>query len=272
LQCSGPEIPAEAVRGFQFILDTQLAYGAWPCVRGEENGCWVTSLACWVLLKQKNSSRAIAKGMEWLCKDWPQDSTAWRRFLAKFSSQRHVFPIDYTCRGWGWTPGTSSWVEPTAYALLAIGQCPPEMLPQGTERRRKLAERLLRDRMCPGGGWNCGNPLVYGVAGEPLVIPTVWALLALRNEPERRENVLSLEWLEENVAAIQGLGSFALARMCLRAYGRKWPDNAPDFGDFHKREERLTNVQVTAWSCLALGAKRVFLSVGSPSEGRHESA
>ena len=28
---------------------------------------------------------------------------------------------------------------------------------------------MLYDRMCPGGGWNCGNPKVYGVAGEPLV-------------------------------------------------------------------------------------------------------
>ena len=125
---------------------------------------------------------------------------------------------------------------------------------------------MLRDRMCPGGGWNCGNPLVYGVAGEPLIIPTVWTLLALRNQPERRENVLSLEWLERSVANIQGPGSFALARMCLEAYGRRWPKNAPEFRNLHQRNEFLENIQVVAWTCLALSGKRHFLPVGLPPE------
>ena len=46
---------------------------------------------------------------------------------------------------------------------------------------------MLYDRMCPGGGWNCGNPMVYGVPGEALIVPTVWALLALRDEPKKTE-------------------------------------------------------------------------------------
>jgi hypothetical protein len=107
--------------------------------------------------------------------------------------------------------------------------------------------------------------LVYGVAGEPLMIPTVWALLALRNQPEQRENILSLEWLEKNVANIQGPGSFALARLCLEAYGRRWPSDAPEFGSFYEKNEFLRNIQVAAWSCLALGAKRRFLAAAWPS-------
>ncbi len=265
LQCSWPEIPEAAVRGFQFVRGAQLRSGAWPSAREEQVGCWVTALACWVLLAEKNSSNAVAMGLDWLCNDWPQDSTLWRRFLARFSSQRHIFPINNSYRGWGWTPGTSSWVEPTALTLLTFGECPAELLPPAAARRRKLAEAMLRDRMCPGGGWNCGNPLVYGVAGEPLIIPTAWALLALRNQPERRENVLSLEWLEKNVANIQGPGSFALARLCLESYGRKWPDDAPGLRSFHQKNEFLNNIQVAAWSCLALSAKRPFLPVGLPS-------
>src|SRR5438876_464221 len=95
--------------------------------------------------------------------------------------------------GWGFHPGSSSRVEPTSFALLALEQAPKDLLPAAAARRRQLAESLLRDRMCPGGGWNCGNPRVYGVAGEPLVLPTAWALLALRAHPERPENVMSLE-------------------------------------------------------------------------------
>lgn len=267
LQCSWPEIPEPAVRGFQFVREGQLGDGAWPSVRGEHVGCWVTALACWVLLAEKNSSNAVAMGLGWLCKDWPQDSTLWRRFLARFSSQRHIFPINNSYRGWGWTPGSSSWVEPTAFALLAFGECPAELLPPAAARRRKLAQAMLYDRMCPGGGWNCGNPLVYGVAGEPLMIPTVWALLALRNQPERSENVLSLNWLEMNVPNVHGSGSLALARVCLEAYGRQWPNSAPEFRSFYQKTEFLKNIQVVAWYCLALGSKRRFLSARLPSAG-----
>lgn len=270
LHCSWPEIPEAAVRGFQFVREAQLGDGAWPTAGAEQVGCWVTALACWVLCGDKKSSNAVAVGLDWLCKDWPRDSTPWRRFLARFSSQRHIAPINNSYRGWGWTPGTSSWVEPTSLALLAFNECPDELVPSAAARRRKLAEAMLRDRMCPGGGWNSGNPLVYGVAGEPLMIPTVWALLALRNQPERRENVLSLEWLEKNAADIQGPGSFALARLCLGAYNRRWPNNAPEFLRFHQKNEFLRNIVVTAWSCLALGTKRRFLSARLPSRGRHE--
>jgi hypothetical protein len=272
LECCWPEIPDNALRGFKFIRDAQLPDGGWPFVCAEPVGCWVTALACWVLLAEKSSSSTVGRGLEWLCRDWPRDSTAWRRFIGKFSPQRHVSPINNSYRGWGWTPGTSSWVEPTAFALLAIGECPPELRPSRAERRQKLANALLRDRMCPDGGWNCGNPAVYGVAGEPLVIPTVWALLALRHQPARRENLLGLEWLEKNVIKVQGLGSLALARLCLKAYGRSWPDSAPFIGCLHKEKEFLTNIQVAAWCCLALGAKKAFLPVESTSEGRHESA
>src|SRR5258708_4398311 len=265
LQHSWPEIPETAVRGFRFVCETQLGDGAWPSARAEQVGCWVTALACWVLLAEKNSSNAVARGLDWLCKDWPRDSTPWRRFLGRFSSQRRIFPTNNSYRGWGWTPGTSSWVEPTAFALLAFYECPAELFPPAAARRRKLAEAMLRDRMCPGGGWNCGNPLVYGVAGEPLIIPTALALLALRNQPERRENVLSLEWLEKNVANIQGPGAFALARLCLESYSRKWPDDAPGLRSFHQKNEFLNNIQVAALSCLALSAKRPFLPVGLPS-------
>src|ERR1700729_3507356 len=78
----------------------------------EKSGCWVTSLGCWVLLSAADSSGAATAGIKWLCQDWPGDTTPWRRFLARFSTQRELHPVNSSYRGWGWTPGTSSWVEP----------------------------------------------------------------------------------------------------------------------------------------------------------------
>jgi hypothetical protein len=253
---SQPEAPETMVRGFQFLRAAQLPDGSWPSTPEEKTGCWVTSLACWALLSDRDSSPTVAAGLHWLCRDWPRDSTLWRRLLARVSSERHIFPIDDSLRGWGWTPHTSSWVEPTSFALLALAQGPSALRPPAAARRRQLAEAMLYDRMCPGGGWNSGNPRVYGVAGEPLVVPTVWALLALRDYPERAENVASLDWLEHAIANIQGAGSLALARICLKTYGRAWPSGAPELHDFHRKNEFLQSLQVTAWTCLALNPRQ----------------
>jgi hypothetical protein len=119
--------------------------------------------------------------------------------------------------------------------------------------------------MCPGGGWNCGNPEVYGVAGEPLVLPTAWALLALRKHPERPENIQSLQWLEKNFAKIQAPGSYAMARICLAAYGRQGIEDAASAGDFHANNESLRTIPVAAWMLLAANDPQNWLAPGKPS-------
>jgi hypothetical protein len=118
---------------------------------------------------------------------------------------------------------------------------------------------MLYDRICPGGGWNCGNPRVYGVAGEPLIVPTAWALLALRSDPGRPEFVISLDWLERNVENARGASSLALARICLEVCGRKWPAKAAAPADFFSRNEFLQSIPVTAWTCLTMSNEQAWL-------------
>jgi hypothetical protein len=110
--------------------------------------------------------------------------------------------------------------------------------------------------------------MIYGVPGDPLVIPTVWALLALRDEPKRTEKVLSLDWLEKNLESIEGPGSLALARICIEAYGRKWPAGAPRLPDVHRKNEFLQNIPVIAWACLASGTGEHWLANASRENPR----
>jgi hypothetical protein len=239
-----------------FLQTAQLADGSWPAAPGDETGCWVTSLCCLVLGEVGNQTpnSATDAGLQWISDDWPSDSTPWRRFLARLSSRRDVAPINYSYRGWGWTPGTSSWVEPTSFALLALERVASQELIAKAKRRRSLATSLLFDRMCPDGGWNAGNPMVYGAAGVPTVMPTVWSLLALRSVPLRRETTLSLAWLESAAASIESPGSAALARICLRTYGRVWPSGAFSLSDQLLKNGFLENTVVAAWSVLASGS------------------
>ena len=112
--------PTEAVaRGVQYLRAAQLGDGSWPSTPEERTGCWVTALCCWALQGTPDSAASLMAGLRWVCNDWPQDSTPWRRFLTRFSTRSQVQPINNTYRGWGWTPGTSSWVEPTSFAPVS---------------------------------------------------------------------------------------------------------------------------------------------------------
>jgi hypothetical protein len=253
--------------GFRFLRSTQLPDGAWPSSAEQNAGCWATSLATWALLKDAQSRTAVAAGLRWICEDWPRGTNFLARVMRALRRGSQVNSQDDTLRGWGWTPNTASWVEPTAFALITLDQAPKGLLPSGATRRLQYARALLYDRMCPGGGWNCGNPKVYGVPGDPLVEPTAWALLALRDEPNRRENVMSLEWLEKNVSGTEGAGSLALGKICLETFGKQWPVNAPDLRELYARSEFLGNVPVMAWTCLALSARSAWLGAVKRQSG-----
>lgn len=238
--------------GLRFLRSSQLPDGSWPSSPAQKQGCWVTSIASWALSKDPESGKSVKAALVWICQDWPKDIGFISRIVRKLTGRKRVVSQDDSLRGWGWTPETASWAEPTAFALIALDQAPVDLLPDGAKKRRELAKALLYDRMCVGGGWNCGNPMVYGVAGEPLAEPTAWALIALRSECQRSENPMSLEWLRKNISNVRGPGSLALARVCFQAYGYQWLDDYPDFIQLYNNNEFLGNVLVTTLMCLAL--------------------
>ena len=183
----------------------------------------MTSLACWTLSSAPDSSKIIAAGLNWLCEDWPRDSSLWQRLLRKFSAQRDIFPINDSYRGWGWTPHTSSWVEPSSFALLALEQAPEDLVPSAAARRRELAESMLRDRMCPDGGWNCGNPRVLWrlrrTARRPHSLGPA-GIACPRNDAENchQHGLASSERSQDPEPCLPGSH-----KDLFRFYGRPWP-------------------------------------------------
>jgi Squalene-hopene cyclase C-terminal domain len=236
-----------------WLRRTQRADGAWPTSSGKDPGCWTTALACLALLELATASRdAIVRGIKWLCATWPAEGgLLWRFRQTWMRNSATVVRQDHSLRGWSWTPETASWVEPTAYALILLQNVPGEFYPPEADERVQLGEKMLYDRACPGGGWNAGNPLVYGVPGVPRIGPTVWALLALRNHKDRVVNIESLEWLERNYDHIRSPGSLALAQLCLRVYGRPAAPIEPELYKFYQQNQFLNSIPVAAWASLA---------------------
>jgi hypothetical protein len=85
-----------------------------------------------------------------------------------------VIGHDSTMIGWPWVEGTHSWLEPTAWAILALCR---EGLADHPRVRQGIG--LILDRAIPQGGWNYGNKTVFGQSLRPQPGPTGLALLAL---------------------------------------------------------------------------------------------
>jgi hypothetical protein len=241
---------------WHFLQRSQLSDGSWPASDGMTTGSWITSLACSVLRSDLKSTTHVKAGLKWLCEDLPRDSGLLRRFLQTLRAKPQIVSQNDSYHGWGWTPRTASWVEPTAFALMALREADPGQLPASASQRRELAVALLYDRMCPGGGWNCGNPRVYGVDGDALVLPTCWALLALRDASEKPGRALSLAWLQKEFAKIESVASLAVARMTLENYGIQPPQAKRDLRDWTARELAEQGTHVLAWACMAANPTR----------------
>ena len=251
-----------------WLLHTQTAAGAWATSSGKDPGCWVTSLACLALLTQPTPPEdSILRGTSWLCETWPAEGNLlWRLRQRWRPDAATIVRQDHSLRGWGWTPDTASWVEPTAHTLIMLQNVPEKLRPQDALKRILLGEKMLYNRSCPGGGWNAGNPLVYGVPGVPRFGPTAWALLALRHHKDRSANREGIEWLEQNYKSIRSPGSLALAQLCLRVYGRTATPIESAISDFYRSNQFLQNIPVTAWVLLALSSLPDWLESSQQAE------
>jgi hypothetical protein len=256
----GPALSKQISLGKDWLLRSQLGDGSWPSFASQTEGCWVTSLACLALHEIAGESDAVTRGFEWLCHTWPRTPNFWQRLRQRLSQSGVVSRQNNSLAGWPWTNSTGSWVEPTSYTLILMRRLAPKHLSRLALKRKELAEAMLCDRMCPGGGWNSGNPLVYGVPGEPLVGPTVWALLALRESAELPQVRASLQWLEKSMPQIHGSVSVAIAHMCLEAYGRHIPGMDSHLQVRFETDRFLNNISVTALAALELNPARNLFS------------
>jgi len=124
--------------------------------------------------------------------------------------------LDATLFGWPWISDTFSWVQPTAYAILALKLA-------GLEKhaRIKEAERLLFDRVCPGGGWNFGIPIVLDQPLDPSLVETAIALIALQDFPETAEEIAGgLRVLEEGLPQTPSTLALSMGILSLLLYDR----------------------------------------------------
>jgi len=122
--------------------------------------------------------------------------------------------------GWAYAEQTHSWVEPTAFAVLALKAAGKADDPAA---REGLA--VLIDRQLPGGGLNYGNTYVLGQLIRSHVQPTGIALIALAGASDPSGRLAkSIAWLRRNIGPETTPQSLAWALLGLRSQGVVLPE------------------------------------------------
>lgn len=181
------------VRGLALLAKLQRPNGSVPVSSQVSSPCWTTSLAvlAWTMSGFAAGRRyraQIEKAADWLI------TTRGRRLPPR----RDVFGHDRTLQAWPWVEGTHSWLEPTAYAVLAL-----RASDKADHPRRHDGFRVIWDRMLPGGGWNYGNTRVLANTLRPFPATTGIALTALAGEPKDSRVDASIAYLSGELPRIR---------------------------------------------------------------------
>ena len=214
-----PDAAPKRAAAINLLLDCQNSDGSWPAFVGDDpEGCGLTGLALYALQRCGGTGAPVEQAIQWLLNTRGHESHWFWKWKFR-TADRHV-QFDPDKFGWPWMYGTVSWVVPTAYSLLALkadSVCLEEDLLQFRVQR---GVEMLYDRLCPHGGWNAGNGVVYGQPMAPHPDTTALALLALQREAFTPSITASLDWLEQRAKTCSAPWSLALSVLALNAFGR----------------------------------------------------
>jgi hypothetical protein len=205
---------------WKFVRGLQLPCGAWAPSSTVPEPHWTTSLCIGLYSAAGIHDEGFDRGLAWLLEQKGDESG----FPFRLGQWLHPGIVDFdpTLNGWPWWPGTSSWVEPTAHALMALKRPSPSRGNPELQRRVALGERMLLNRRCRDGGWNHGDKRVLRVDQPSYPESTAIALLALIDVPslDLSDSVRkAAEFRKETKSPL----ARAWLRICLQAYGSDLP-------------------------------------------------
>src|SRR5262249_985372 len=122
---------------------------------------------------------------------------------------------------------------------------------QGRERIDE-AERLLRDRACPDGGWNFGSGKVMGQGLYPFVPTTALGLIALQDLPNDPVVIRSASLLKRHRLAERSAMALSLTLIAFAIHGEDTSELRDALLVQWDRTEFLGNFHLTALALYSL--------------------
>ena len=167
----GADIPRHETalkKALVFLASQSQPDGSYRLTRGRPQAAWPTALV--LFAKQTLNADAAERG-----KIAARLLTLEGKVVQQDPEVEDMLDINFELLGWPWAEDTFSWVEPTAWACLALRGAG-----RGGHPRVGEGLRLILDRAFVTGGVNYGNRVVLGKPTEPIPGPTAVMLLALQ--------------------------------------------------------------------------------------------
>src|SRR5262245_49110864 len=179
--------------------------GTYRLQRGREESVWPTALVLFVRSVFGEEGKETARMAGALLR--------LRGRVPEKDRGDEIHDIDLKLVGWPWADGNFSWVEPTAWACLALRRAG-----HGNHDRVREGLQLLLDRTFDVGGINYGNRHILGKPLEPVPGPTALALLALQGHADEPRVRASVDYLRREESLGDDLEHLCWARLALTAY------------------------------------------------------
>jgi uncharacterized protein (DUF362 family) len=215
---------AEAVEGGKSWLGQCAAGdGSYRLGRGRPEAVWPTGMVLFVRALLGEPVEEVTRTAAALL--------AFRGRNLENKEKDEINDVDEGLVGWPWAEGNFSWVEPTAWACLALRR-----IGQGEHPRVREGLKMLLDRALEEGGCNYGNRRIFGIALEPIPGPTALMLLALQGKTDEPRVAAAVRYLRDRAAAGDDLEHLCWARLALDLY-RDQPGVEDVIADLGKRIE-----------------------------------
>jgi uncharacterized protein (DUF362 family) len=219
-----PERFAAAIAGGRaFLQSCALPDGSYRLGRGRPEAVWPTALVLFTRAALGDAAAELDRTARVLL--------AFRGRSSQDTDDKEVNDIDASLVGWPWAEGNFSWVEPTAWACLALRR-----VGQGEHPRVVEGTKMLLDRALDEGGCNYGNRHILGRALEPIPTPTALMLLALQGHAGQPRVDAAVQYLSGRGAAGEDLEHLGWARLALDLY-RDQPGVGEAIDDIGRRIE-----------------------------------
>jgi uncharacterized protein (DUF362 family) len=192
-------------KGMKFLDSCSAADGSYRPARGREEAVWQTAQVLFVQAALQRPTAVIRRTAAALL--------ALRGKLPERTDEaEEIHDIDLKLTGWPWAENNFSWVEPTAWACLALRRAGHASHPRVEE-----GQRLLLDRAHDEGGINYGNRQILGKFTAPMPGPTALMLLALQGRDEPRVQS-AVGYLRQQARTLDDLELLCWAKIALETH------------------------------------------------------
>jgi len=210
-----------ADKAWALLQSWQMSDGSWKPSADVQLANWGTSLCVTLAIARGEWGDPLRKGVAWLLGSAGVESNWINRAAARVGLLNAG--RDLSLKGWPWKEGTSSWVEPTSHALVALKKVTASKSAVGgssLSERIQSGEAQLLDVRCSDGGWNYGSRAVLDDDLRSYPETTGIALLGLQGVKAAGKSIdLALKMVQGSVSPM----ARAWLTVALRLHGVQSP-------------------------------------------------